>query len=807
MQKIIKKTKKVSEKAFKVALLCGGPSLERGISINSARSILDHLASDDIEIAPIYFDEFKRAYRVSTAELYSNNPSDFDFKLKEKYKPLQEGALARFLKSVDIAFPSMHGAYGEDGAIQMLLEKYKVPFVGSPSLACKKVFDKFKANELIKSYGFYTLPSIVLKIYAKNHKKLIDDFFKMHNIKRAIVKPATGGSSIGVFSVSDVDQAMDKVKYLFSKRIDTRVVIEPFAEGIEFTTILLENHLGQGVAVLPTEIEADYSKHQIFDFRKKYLPTRAVTYHCPPRFSNEIIEKIQIQAEQLFKIFGMRDFARFDGWVFPNGNIWFSDFNPISGMEQNSFLFQQSARLGFSHQDILLFILKNACRRNGIDFPNNKNMNQVIKSEDNKNRKIVPILFGGNTAERQVSLMSGANVWLKLRKSKKYEPRPYVLGLKNDVWEIPYALILNHTVEEIIENGENAVSGMKRLKFLIEKVLYKLSLKDGDISEPFFLPRRYTLAQFIKSYRNRFIFIALHGGMGEDGSLQRALEREGIKYNGPNSKVSKLCMDKYATACAVKSLKIQGVFCANQKLLTIKSIKDISKVWFNLLEDLNAKTVIVKPRGDGCSAGIVRLFDQEDLRKYIHLLKHSASVIPIGTFKNQKNIIEMPTGKTKDLLFENFIETDVIKISKLKLRHLKRSGWIEVTVGVLEDGRDLRVLNPSLTVAEGEVLSVEEKFQGGTGVNITPPPKNIVSRPILEKVKDRIGKVARGLGITGYSRIDAFMNLRNADVIIIEVNTLPALTPSTVIYHQALAEKKAIFPRDFIEKIINNKGY
>ncbi len=68
---------------MKIALLTGGPSLERGISLNSARSVLDHLGSEDIEIIPIYFDNKKKAYKISCAQLYSNNPSDFDFKLAE----------------------------------------------------------------------------------------------------------------------------------------------------------------------------------------------------------------------------------------------------------------------------------------------------------------------------------------------------------------------------------------------------------------------------------------------------------------------------------------------------------------------------------------------------------------------------------------------------------------------------------------------------------------------------------------------------------------------------------------------------
>ncbi|QQR84228.1 hypothetical protein IPJ72_03525 [Candidatus Peregrinibacteria bacterium] len=103
---------------LKIALLCGGPSLERGISLNSARSVADHLESENIEILPIYFDHKRRPYAIERGQLYSNTPSDFDFKLKSTSKPLTEKGLSRFLKKVDLAFPVMHGAFGEDGTIQ-----------------------------------------------------------------------------------------------------------------------------------------------------------------------------------------------------------------------------------------------------------------------------------------------------------------------------------------------------------------------------------------------------------------------------------------------------------------------------------------------------------------------------------------------------------------------------------------------------------------------------------------------------------------------------------------------------------------
>ena len=784
---------------MKIALLCGGPSLERGISLNSARSVLDHLGGEGVEIVPIYFDHQRNAYHISRAQLYCNTPSDFDFKLKETGKPLSKQGLLRLLKQTDIAFPVMHGTFGEDGTIQSFLEKNGIPHMGSSSDACKKVFDKHKANELISERGFYTLPSIVLKIFKNDHEELITDFFKKHNIERAIVKPATGGSSIGVFSVGTVKEALERTEFIFSKRMDTRVVVEPFATGTEFTVILLENRFGQGVAVLPTEIEADYSEHQIFDFRKKYLPTRQVTYHCPPRFPNQVIEKIQIQAQQLWSVFGMRDFARFDGWVMPDGNIWFSDFNPISGMEQNSFLFQQSARMGFSHRDVLTYILKNACRRYGIPF-------EKPVFETHK-RKPVAVLFGGSTAERQVSLMSGTNVWLKLRTSALYEPTPYLLGFHKEVWQLPYALILNHTVEEIIDNAKNAAKDNERIGMLTEKVKIKLALEEGDANEKFFLPKSVPLEKFAKDHP--FIFLALHGGIGENGTLQAMLIQKQVKFNGSDSTVSALCMDKWKTNECLKNLHIPGVSVPNHMLVKLDSFesKKYIATWEKYTKELNSKTIIVKPRGDGCSAGIVRLISASDLEKYVSLAKEGVSVIPKNTFTNQLETVEMPQSKLKELILEEFVETDVIRVSGNKLKHVRKSGWVEVTVGVLEEKKKIRALYPSITISEGAVLSVEEKFQGGTGVNITPPPVSLIKPEKLEWTRECITNIAGALNIRGYARIDAFLDLKTGNVKIIEVNTLPGLTPSTVLYHQGLAETPLMYPLDLLEAIIRTAEY
>jgi D-alanine--D-alanine ligase len=801
-----------------IALLCGGPSLERGISLNSARSVCDHLHSDEIEVLPIYFDHFKKPYQISRSQLYSNTPSDFDFKLQSSAKPLSKIAFAKFLKTVDLAFPVMHGPFGEDGEIQRILKYHNCPCIGSPDQACKRAFDKYKANEFIKKQGFYTLPSVLLKSHLKDHKKIISQFFKEHKIKRAIVKPATGGSSIAVYSVSTEKEALEKAKEIFSKRVDTRVVIEPFCKGIEFTVIMLQNRFGMPVAIMPSEIEISYKDHQIFDYRKKYLATRQVTYHCPPRFDDQTIERIQIQAEQLFAILGMKDFARFDGWLMPDGNIWFSDFNPISGMEQNSFLFMQSARIGMSHRDVLKYIVKSACRRNDIDFPPNpagsrlcSGVNRALLAPEQSHGaskvKEINVLFGGKTAERQVSVMSGTNVWLKLKRSNKYNPEPYLLDTNHNVWHLPYTLTLNHTVEEIMQTCINAKKDEGRLRELINRVIKKLRPEKGEITEPLFLPEKMTIDQFIK--KSKYVFIGLHGGIGEDGTLQKMLEKAKVPFNGSGSKASKLCMNKYRTGEAIASLEKDGVYSALKRIenlsrLAGKAFKplDYKRYWKELVQDIGSPTIIVKPIDDGCSAGIARLYGPKDLETYVrYAIKHTP-IIPEGKLKGQHGIIDMPANRMHNIMFEQFIVTDKVRVIGNKIKWQEKSGWIEITTGVLEQKGKLRAMSPSITVAIGNILSLEEKFQGGTGVNITPPPRPYVKPSAIKKAMVRIEKVAKVLGLSGYARIDAFMHTRTGELIIIEANTTPGLTPSTVIYHQALTEKPPLYPVKFLEEII-----
>ncbi|MGE0569318.1 MAG: D-alanine--D-alanine ligase, partial [Bacteroidia bacterium] len=117
------------------------------------------------------------------------------------------------------------------------------------------------------------------------------------------------------------------------------------------------------------------------------------------------------------------------------------------------------------------------------------------------------------------------------------------------------------------------------------------------------------------------------------------------------------------------------------------------------------------------------------------------------------------------------------------------------------------VFEASEALTEGDVLSLEEKFLAGEGQNITPAryDKNNASRnKISEKVKQTLGAAAKVLNVTGYCRIDAFVRVydeNNVEVIFIEVNSLPGMTPATCIFHQAAINQYK--PYDFIDKILD----
>ncbi|XXG39900.1 hypothetical protein AAC387_Pa01g0745 [Persea americana] len=880
------KEKEEEEKGrvLRIGIICGGPSAERGISLNSARSVLDHLQEDHLNVSCYYIDYDLNAFAISSAQMYSNTPADFDFKLESLAQGFQSQSefVQHLAASVDIVFPVIHGRFGEDGGVQELLEKANIPFVGTRSNECQQAFDKYNASVELEKHGFLTVPSFLVK-ESKLNKSELAKWFSSNQLDfdsgKVVVKPTRAGSSIGVTVAYGIDDSIKKANDIISEGIDDKVLVEVFLDGgSEFTAIVLDvgsGHDHHPVVLLPTEVELQFSgssdvreKDAIFNYRRKYLPTQQVAYHTPPRFPTDAIECIRKGASLLFQRFGLRDFARIDGWFLPSsvhtlsstgsdskfgntksGTVIFTDINLISGMEQTSFLFQQASKVGFSHSNILRTIIQHACLRfpslgsysNALDTLSRKSARHTESSPKRSAVQKVFVIFGGDTSERQVSLMSGTNVWLNLQAFDDLEVTPCLLAPTNGskylihqdkeeiadhsrmVWSLPYSLVLRHTTEEVlaacieaIEPDRVALTSHLRNQVMTDLMegLNKHNWFTGfDISnDP---PMKYSLEQWIKHVKEvqATVFIAVHGGIGEDGTLQSMLEAAGVPYTGPGVMASKTCMDKVATSLSLGHLENLGVLTIRKEVWNKEELLNspLPDLWHDLTTNLQSETLCVKPARDGCSTGVARLCSVEDLSIYADALRKQLLRLPPNSFSKAHGMIEMPSPPPESLIFEPFIGTDEIIVSSKstngnahKLMWKGQNRWVEVTVGVVGKRGAMHSLSPSITVKEsGGILSLEEKFQGGTGINLTPPPATIIGKEALQKCKERIEIIANALELEGFSRIDAFVNVDSGEVLVIEVNTVPGMTPSTVLIHQALAELPPLYPQQFFRMLLD----
>jgi len=814
----------------KVAILTGGPSPERGISLNSARSLADHLEDEVVEVSPIvYFDTRRLPYLISRKMLYSNTPEDFDFKLSVAATPLSEAALFDALRHADVVFPVMHGEFGEDGQVQELLERAGVPYVGSGPAAAAVAYDKFDAHRALAAHGIATVPSV---LYDPAHPDgahpdgigSADDVARVAAATTVVAKPAAGGSSLDVHVARTPADRQAVVADLVARR--GRVVVQPFVDGVEFTTVVIEGSAGP-VALLPVEVTLrGHRRSDIFSFEDKYLASDNTRYDCPPRRPPALVDDLRSLAERTFTALGLRDFARIDCWLV-DGQLLVSDVNPISGMEQNSFLFIQAAQAGMTHRDVLRLVLSSACRRHKVAVPDDA----WRRSAHRPGRLPVPVLFGGTTAERQVSVLSGTNVWLKLLRSDRFEPAPYLLedGDLEDgdleggepggtVWELTYAAALRHSVEQIAEVCRAVGDVEPERRRLAADVADRLDLAPWQATVDNAVPRRMTVAEFLDG--RRFVFVALHGGAGENGTLQATLDAAGVRYNGSGPAASALGADKYRTGLALAGLEGTGIRTAPKTVVDLAAAvdRDPKALWAELVAACGTDRVVAKPVDDGCSAGVVPLSDAAELCTYLHALADRRPLVEGRSFAalDDRQVVDLPTTAVSRVLVEAYVATDDLAVvngdgngddaARLSWGDSRHTGWVEVTVGVLGRQGAMAAMWPSITVARSGVLSVEEKFMGGTGVNITPPPPPPLGRAAPEAVtraRASIGDVANRLGLRGYGRIDAFLDYRTGDVVVIEANTLPGLSPSTVLYQQALEEDPPLFPRALLERIID----
>ena len=583
---------------------------------------------------------------------------------------------------------------------------------------------------------------------------------------------------------------------------ESTVIIESFIEGKEFSCIVLEdtdNH-GKAIALPPTEIKKG---KELFDYRSKYLPglSRKIT---PIEASDKDINSIRVECERLFSELCFDVYARIDGFLSKDGTVFLNDPNTTSGMMPSSFFFHQAAEIGLNPSQFLTYIIRTSLHKRiknskgaGIYEALLSKLDVSLENEKNTTHTKIPVavVLGGFSSERHISVESGRNIFEKLASSEKYAPIPVFLSGSNDnhiMHKIPMNALLKDNADDIKDKINNW-----KIHPIINEIIEECKTITSKYcnTQTLLEPKKITYSDLAKEVKQ--VFIALHGRPGEDGAIQTELEKVGLSYNGSGKESSATTIDKYKT----NEILLQNGFLVAKHCLITKHDWESDKEFIKQkIQTEYAYPIIAKPVDDGCSSAVKKIKNYEEFEAFATLIfrdteafdSHSANILHI------KDKEEFPQKQV--LLIEELI-------SKNDATH-----FLEVTGGMItkfnkNNEIEYEVFEASESLAVGDVLSLEEKFLAGQGQNITPARYSRIEserKKISEIVKQTLGRAAKVLNVVGYCRIDAFVRIYNPDkieVIFIEVNSLPGMTPATCIYHQAAIN--GYKPYQFIDSILD----
>ncbi len=584
---------------------------------------------------------------------------------------------------------------------------------------------------------------------------------------------------------------------LQSLNAEEYVLIERYIDGKEFSCIVIQGEKTAPIALPPTEI---VKRQEMFDYRSKYLPgmSRKIT---PIELPDDQIMAIRKECVRLFKALQFDVYARLDGFITSAGEIFLNDPNTTSGMLPSSFFFHQAAEIGLNPSQFLTYIIRTSLlsriktgKQNTVFKTKLKELDQLINesSAHSGQKKKVAVILGGYSSERHISVESGRNIYEKLASSIKYAPTPIFLTGDTDrhlLYRLPVNVMLKDNADDIKQKVDHA----KRHPLLDQIVTEAKNVTNKYGGESDFGIRQLSYRELADEFD--FAFIALHGRPGEDGAVQEQLDELGLPYNGSGPDSSRTTINKYETN---QRLRNHGVMVADHRLVFKRNYEaNPQKVLAEIEQDFSYP-FIAKPADDGCSSAVKKIDHREELEAFAaQIFRTSEELIPTAA-----EVLELQENEEFPNKYHFLVET---LVAKDEAEH-----FLEITGGLLTsldtDGEiQFEMFHPSEALASGEILSLEEKFLAGEGQNITPPRYSKDQNrqaEISDIVKQELEKVARILNIEGYCRIDAFVRIfpDKVETIIIEVNSLPGMTPATAIFHQtALNGYK---PYEFIDGII-----
>jgi D-alanine-D-alanine ligase len=247
------------------------------------------------------------------------------------------------LERFDIAIPVIHGRGGEDGEVQTILEKLKLPYIFSPPKVHQICLDKPTTKKLVKKIG----------IRVANEYEADEVNF---NRGKCIVKPFDGGSTLS----TKVVNSLDELKYAVGEIVKSgsRPLIEDIIIGREFTVPVID--FPESTALDVVEIK---KRDEIFDYEQKYNEAKLAVEILPAQIDDELRNLLQSKAREIHTALGCTDVSRSDFIVSESGEVYFLEINTIPGMTETSLLPKCLKYRNLDELDLFEFWMEKAMRK------------------------------------------------------------------------------------------------------------------------------------------------------------------------------------------------------------------------------------------------------------------------------------------------------------------------------------------------------------------------------------------------------------------------------------------------------------
>ncbi|HEY6875940.1 MAG TPA: D-alanine--D-alanine ligase [Candidatus Dormibacteraeota bacterium] len=307
---------------MKIAVLCGGRSAERDVSLKSGAQVQSALRELGHEVVPVDID-------------------------RNTWDLLRDGGFG-------CVFNALHGRLGEDGTVQGMLELLGLPYTGSGVLASALCMDKARAAAVMAAAGLDVPEFDELEIKGAVVAETVDQLIEKYALP-LVIKPVREGSTIGLTIARDEDAVASGL--VLAAKYDRRVLVQKFQTGTEITVGVLAT---PDIQVLPTlEI---VSENPVYDYDAKYTAGRS--HHIiPARISERAREEAATAAGRAFQVLGCSGMARVDIIVDADGTPWLLEVNTVPGLTALSLLPDAARAAGISFGELCRRLIEHAVMR------------------------------------------------------------------------------------------------------------------------------------------------------------------------------------------------------------------------------------------------------------------------------------------------------------------------------------------------------------------------------------------------------------------------------------------------------------